>query len=125
MTINPKLLEPTLLWENPNPNSSFSAQNLVLSQNSQNFKYLVLRYKLYMGAKINGKDGELNRGAEFMQKVDNTIGNGYLIGAESNQAYRVLGVTSYTVVSLSNTTSSFEAPNQLIIPIDLYGTNIL
>ncbi len=47
MTINPKLLEPTLLWENPNPNSTMGETTLTGLPDMSSFEYLGIELGIY------------------------------------------------------------------------------
>ena len=121
--LNPKLLEPTLLWSNNNPNNAFSNQDAILNQDTSNFKYLVIEWKNYMGNVIGTSDGNKTRGSNIT-KLDNNVGYGYML-FEGSENYRILFIKSKTIVHFDDTTSNFTSPNQLIIPVAIYGTNIL
>ncbi len=127
MTINPKLLEPTLLWENPNPNAaSFDEQTINNIGNIDNYKYLIIEYKYYFAT----------YGNQFM-KIRKATGLAFPL-INVNLRYEV---TSRTFDFPTNTSVHFAkaymmgvsgawgnatvSDQGLLVPIAIYGTNIL
>ena len=116
-------VEPVLLWENPNPNTSFSGQTINLSQNANNFKYIVFEYKEYADNNYVG----------IYRKVKS--GNGVAFNIyflfEDGNAYKEQGTRK---IQLNDTNVVFNdaynlitdlAFNDHLIPVAIYGTNIL
>lgn len=138
MTINPKLLEPTLLWENTGSwASGFSQQNITLNQSLANFNYFVVEYFTYFAANY-----KYNRETQkFGVGNPTTLYDSYTL--QFSSAF-VSQTTSTTEVArrdfqiVNNTTIKFADAlyfrngtrddaerNQYLLPIAIYGTNIL
>lgn len=124
MTINPKLLEPTLLWSNPNPNQAFNeTYNVVFNTNNAHlkFKYLVFEIKHFVGSS--------NTETQFV-KVPSTIGNPvkediYFVHA-GYMAVRQVGMYgSQNYIGNCYIGEAKTQNNEACIPVRIYGTNIL
>jgi hypothetical protein len=123
MTINPKLLEPTLLWENPNPNVAFnnygSSHPITISND---YNYLVFAYKNDSGDKTI-----------FYSKQSGKWGNATMyypltLAKPNNYTYyRNFVRTSATSGYFDNGKNGIEGrdDNTVMLPIAIYGTNIL
>lgn len=116
MTINPKLLEPTLLWENPNPTSNFAAQTLTIS-NFSAFKYLFVEFKRDTTA----------YGTVFCDKVkldSSGIADSAVNIGKRSRSFRFRENNKADFGGASPMDSTTEN-NSLCIPVRIYGTNIL
>ena len=105
-------LDYTLLWENASPNSSFSSGSIT-TQDMSKFKFIVVEYKDYASAywgckymKCNGKS----------QMYINATEDGYT---------RKLNFSSGTSISVDDAKSGSTINNDYLVPIAIYGTNIL
>ena len=117
--VHEKDIEPTLLWENGSPTSAFAGQTITTSDMSA-YKYIVVEYKYYYQ----------NWGNQFM-KVRFDVSKDYCLTGNNWQydsASRSFRFTS-SAVSFSKAykydTTAIAEDNQLLIPLRIYGTNIL
>ena len=109
-----------LLWENGSPNSAFNSGTLNI--NSSAYKYLIIEYAYYRGWKNTRfvKVGKLaNPNAEYNSF---TIFDGNVSASEI--VSRVFQISD-SAVACENCVSTTTTNNDLIVPIRIYGTNIL
>lgn len=116
------LLEPVLLWENPNPDSSFTStgsSNPITVPNINNFKYLILGYKYWYDS---------NQSIFYIKIKNNRFGTFVGTAVSSNEQLvlqREFEFTSNTSLYFKDCYSNQQVDNQRLIPIVIYGTNIL
>ena len=119
MTINPKLLEPTLLWSNPNPNASFSAQTLT-NVDPRGYKYVFFAFK--------GEQATY-RGLMYSNKCEVDFSNSKRVSGALNCGVRVRPFewNVYNSLNFGAGYNIAQAQNDdsVCVPIYLYGTNIL
>lgn len=127
MTINPKLLEPTLLWENSNPNDSYvgssTTETSFTGGNVANFKYVVVAYRVTADANVQ---------PQYL-KFSNDTGYRYISYADS-------GVSMARNVYLNKAGNSFRVSvcykkvfdstgiaqdNDKLVPVAIFGTNTM
>ena len=120
-------VDTTKLWENENPSSAFTGNDIELS-NSSAFAYLIIGYKAH-------KDS----GTITYKKISNTIGGGdsyigelmTIAGSSSASAScsRAFGIVSATKITFGsgryNNNGTTNLSNDYAIPVVVYGTNIL
>jgi len=118
--VHQKDIEPVLLWENPNPNVAFAAQNITV-QDMSSFKYLVFMYK----------NEYTSAYALEILKIKAQIGV-YLSFEYINQdtvnqliCNRILNITSTTSISITDAYRNQTVDNNKLIPVAIYGTNLL
>ena len=128
MTINPKLLEPTLLWENPNPNINFNVANPISVSSMQPYKFIIIEYKsnaasiqtIFVKLRIIGTGIQTN----FVLGLNAYAnGNCYVVS-------RPLNIPNYTNISFGRAYSmqigeTGSENDSDLIPVRIYGTNIL
>ena len=110
------LLEPTLLWSNSNPNTSFGAQTITTLDMSK-YKYIVIECSSNVLADDNKKERiffkQRYMTPQFAFRLFNTNG--------TNIFYRYCMVKTSTTIEIPDST----VDNYRLIPIAIYGTNIL
>lgn len=121
----------TVLWMNPNPTSSFSAQVVSLSDSLKNYKYFKVLYHsantsdidFYVLFPVLGSDGE------FMFYVGNSQAKGCIsyniANGTARQRRLYINNTAGTEVGFTacqNVTSTTTV-NGALIPIAIYGIN--
>lgn len=111
-------IEPVLLWENANPTVSFSSTTITMNNSSQ-FKYLVIKVTYF-------KSGCIPQ----YYKIDNTTGNSFINIANllsDESASRAISISSSTTATIGNAyvNNSSGQDNEFIIPLAIYGTNVL
>ena len=111
-----KLLEPTLLWANSNPSSDFAATTLTIS-NLSNYKYLIFTYAQSTG------------GVNLVQKVERKDGSFKLFGVYFPDVIyytrRTVTISSTSVAFADCMITETGEANSQLIPIAIYGTDIL
>ncbi len=118
MTINPKLLEPTLLWENSSPDSDYTSTGF----NNRFSLGDITPYKALIFAFRNGN-------ATYYQKV--TIrqigtGVGVMLGIQNvRRNATLMNSLSSLVMFFGDGYSDSTLDNSVCVPIAIYGTNIL
>lgn len=110
-------IEPVLLWENSSPDSSFAAQNITV-QDMSAFKYIVIGYKI--------NDGSANAINYHKIKHDNSyfqICNA--ISGTNNFYSREFQFVNSTTIRIISGYYNGSVSDSSIIPVEIYGTNIL
>jgi len=107
-------LDYTLLWENGSPNSSFNSGQIT-TQDMTNFKYIVVTYK---------KDN--STGGVYIKKYEKIIGQDVYITEYVDDVYRRnLNYDNNTRLTFGSGVKGTTSDNSIIIPIAIYGTNVL
>lgn len=115
--VHEKDIAPVLLWENGNPTSALGSGNVTTLSNS-NYKYLIFAYKI---------DYASSKAIQYI-KVDNELYRDIFICAtnNSNSNYtRVATILSSTSVAFTGGFVDGASDDTAIIPIAIYGTNVL
>ena len=121
MTINPKLLEPTLLWANSNPANDFVTQGVTLSPKATDFRYVVIQWAYWK------EWAGLNLTKMAVAKTSNVT---VMLSGQNQQASEYISRGVY----ITNTGDMFfeackrngnNGADGFIVPIAIYGTNIL
>lgn len=124
--VHQKDVEPVLLWENASPNNALSARQIDIV-NSSAYKYLIIGYK-YFANSFNG--------IHYL-KIDNIPSTTYFLSAlnlTNELASRQIDIPSdYNHINIAagykmNVGATYTAPeenNTFLVPIKIYGTNIL
>lgn len=109
-------IEPTWLWTNPNPTSDFNEQTIIID-NLSNYKYLVVEFKLY----------KTFTGTPKLEKFKNEIGTHYgTLNCGDDTFYgRKFYVISSNEVKFSKAYRGSTTIVDYVIPLAIYGTNIL
>lgn len=114
-------IEPVLLWENPNKNSSYTSGTINPSDMSK-YKYLVIMYKAYyyqtqayMSLKIEIPTFSQNNAVSLS------------CNTASGYAFREIVITGATSVTINDCyyNGSVDSNGYRCIPIAIYGTNVL
>lgn len=116
--VHMKDITPVLLWENSSPTSAFVGQTITTNQSLDNFKYVVIEYK------INYSSGN---GGQF-EKIRMSNKNFYISStAHTNTGIyaRAFTITSATTIVISDGYYNASVDSTAIIPVAIYGTNIL
>ena len=117
MTINPKLLEPTLLWENQNPNVALAPFNLPIT-NPYIYKKLIIEYKTNSGTWMGRKRVEITA---------NYGGYRCYISEYTTSAYRFIRSIRFDAASLDIESGGSTSPytedqgNNAIIITRIWG----
>lgn len=112
--VHEKDITPVLLWENGNPNSSLSSGTITTLDMSK-FKYIVFEYKVY----------KTFVGTQTI-KVKYAIGDsGSMTYIASSYIGRNIYIASSTTITFSSAYENGTANDDFIIPIAIYGTNVL
>ena len=112
--IHEKDITPVLLWENGTPNVAFSAGS-VTTDDMSNFKYLIIKNKMTSSSTLCRFD-----------KVEKIVGQDIWLGQGVDyNYYRNINIDSNTQISFSNGYKSGSTDNDCLIPIAIYGTNLL
>ena len=115
-------IEPVLLWENSSPNSAYtstgSGNPLTLNQALTNFKYLIFAVKWYATA---------NNGIQYFKaKVDLTANSIHLFMInEGLTASRNAAIATSNSLYFEMGYLNSSVDNSTIIPVAIYGTNVL
>ena len=120
-TLHQKDIEPTLLWQNGSPNSAFEGQTVTTADMS-GFKYLAFEYKVHTSNSISSvhKVKMLSSGSvpEFILTTSSQ--------SNSKTWSRIINVASSTSITIGDDYIGAGATdNQYIIPVAIYGTDIL
>ena len=123
--LHQKDIEPTLLWQNGSPSSDFAEQTITTADMSK-FKYIVVEYKYYYQ----------NFGSQIL-KAKIEVNQNYQISC-ANVPYEFISrqfkISSNTSIIFSNvykmdstgTWGNASTTDQnLLVPVAIYGTNIL
>ena len=116
------ILEPTLLWENSSPSSSFNPSDypnsrLTLSQNKNNFSYLKILISLGAGNNIFQIVTLENTSSSYSTTI--SMGDG-------NVAWgRTITFVDSTHIEFGNGVNGSTTNNNRIVFKAIYGTNIL
>jgi hypothetical protein len=111
---------PTLLWENPNPNSAY-AGNSYININWSDYDYLVIRLK----NTVSSTQDQYTK--DFIVAVDSPadsfiVGLGYLPNNDANASFRYVRVNQYGVVFGTGTsTYQWQTSSNIAIPLAIYG----
>lgn len=118
--INEKLIQPTVLWTNPSPTSSFEAQSITLSDAIENYKYYEIIFIAYANNSLS-LDTFLNTGKVVGQRtrlfyVDNYNRTRVVYGVSgTNVTFDVGG--SYT----SYGSQTLSTQNAICVPYQILG----
>ncbi len=118
MTINPKLLEPTLLWSNPSPYLQFLSGDKTLDRGSMaDYKTLIFEFRL-------GGSGNASLYAFAKYSLTDNV---FYMSTVTNEyaATRSVSFTSATTLRFGSGYQGNTANNNRCVPIAIYGTNIL
>ena len=130
MTINPKLLEPTLLWENPNPASDFTytgTNNPISVSSMQPYKYIILEYK---ANRFVNQTAFMKLGVGVGSNVNYCLSINAYANGNAYCVNRPFVIPNYTQIfwtraysmQIGGTGSENDSD---LIPVRIYGTNIL
>lgn len=125
-TMNDIKNEPVLLWQNATPNASYSNNSINLLYNINNYKYIVICYKYYSTA---------NWGYQFIKVQFNQPqiiligGSGYSNEISATRIIRrepnIFNALTIGEAYLSTSSDLMKTDNNYMIPVAIYGTNIL
>ncbi len=108
-------IEPTLLWENSSPTSTFANQTITTADMSS-FKYIVIEAKITLSATDIGQ----------MFKVKYATKRGFISYTASTTTYnRQFNIASATTIEFADSVVNGSTDNAGCIPTAIYGTNIL
>lgn len=111
--ITPKMDTWKLLWTNPNPNSSFSAQTLSLDLSGYDFILVATAYYIYFA----GKHYAWN-----LLKVDDAFTQQLMVVRESNMSSREVTVSGTGIVfGGGKINTSGVTGNECAVPEFIYG----
>ena len=113
MKMNPVLLEPTLLWSNPNPNNALDETSI--SINNTAYNWLIIVYK-EVGNSDWGK-----KTAKIGASADNSYNQIQGMGGSS----RTIRIYSGSISFNKGYNGSGNEDNYALVPIAVYGTNTL
>lgn len=118
----------TTLWTNPNPDTSFSAQTISLSQNISNFDYIKVEYK------DNYSQDTATYKKDFYIKVSDwmnpyTSGGSKIFGIYAYTNYAWCRQFTYTTETTLLISLAYRLNNQTnngngVIPICIKGVNV-
>ena len=111
------ILEPTLLWENSSPNSSFSGGTnaITLNQSVSNFKYIAIEYVAKIGLYL------MSETRKYRVESNNT---GFTLFYYKDW-YRDFALTDNGITVGHATNNSSNTDDDWLVPRRIYGTNIL
>ena len=111
-------LKPTLLWENANPNSNFATQTVTDIKDMSRYKYIIFAYK-WMDIGIGIKYDKFNFA------VNGYVDLFFMGGTETVCRNFQFKSSTSGVFGDSYHNGSKDSTGTYIIPIAIYGTNIL
>ena len=117
--IHRKDIEPALLWENGSPNSSFAGQTITLSESVSNFKFIVIEFKNYYSGTQSSYFRKIKLVSDFNLIATSSNNNENLV--ISRGGYKA----SNTSITFYDAYANQAVDNDRLIPIAIYGTNIL
>ena len=113
-------IEPVLLWENSSPTSDFAGQTITTKDMSK-YKFIVVEYCILVGSSDNEKEINYHKfqysTPSFGQRIFSTNG--------TNIMYRYFVITSSTAIQFNDATFGGNTANDRVIPLAIYGTNVL
>lgn len=118
--IHEKDITPVLLWENATPNVAFAAQTITTIDMSK-YKYIVFEYKDVSSTtykKTKKIEYNIDNGNDF------SIGEPLYTGAMTAYA-RKMKISSSTSIVFNDCYLGSSVDNAFMIPIAIYGTNLL
>lgn len=116
-------LEPTLLWTNLNPNTSFRAQQIDVDMT--NYKYIIVEYKRVSNSTFQETAIKKLGVAPYPGDPETPIGFCISeIGMDGTIIYRPVCFTSLTKLYILDCKYNGNTDNAGLIPIRIYGTNI-
>jgi hypothetical protein len=122
-------LQLTLLWENGSTSSEFSGGDITLSEAITNYKYIVIEYveNLYIGMKSNIiQHRKFRTGTSYGYTTMRMKLFGYSpYDADGDMLTRYIGVKSDTQLYVFGGYNGSTSNNWVMVPIKIYGTNIL
>lgn len=115
-------IEPVLLWENANPNTSFAEATITTADMSK-YKYIVIEYKAYYAN---------NQSTKFLKSAIKDFDNGRLSLtdvfesiSEDLSSCRNMIINSTTSITIGDNYTNQNVDNTRLIPVAIYGTNLL
>ena len=118
--VQPNALQATTLWTNQNPTSAMS-QNTITTSNMSSYIAIIVEYKLYYGA----GQTTLFQKVAFSSEKDFALSCCAGGANEDLRVYRSFQFTSATSIEIRNCYANSSIDNNRLIPIAIYGTNIL
>lgn len=119
-TINNRI-NATELWRNPDITQNFAAQTITIA-NKENFAYLIFIFA------ANNQSGD-NQREQYITKMINFDNEQFAVRLYNtngtNIHYRYALIPNNTSVQFNDATSGGTTDNTRIIPVAIYGTNIL
>lgn len=123
--INPKLLEPTLLWENPNKNSSLGETEISVANLSDYKKFIVV----WSSYKSSNSTAQYTI-SEFLydSAIDSYtnmsyVGDDYTVIRGIKFVNNKINIAQAVLINLTNLSTSND--NQRVKPIYIYGSKYL
>lgn len=112
-----------LLWTNQSPNSAFQSQSITTSDDMSNYKYIVIIYKQEQD---DAQSSKLETHMKFNYELDKY---GSLTSLSNNEIcvefYRLFKINSSTTIQFNDGWKSSIKDNTSIIPLYIYGTNVM
>lgn len=110
-----------LLWTNPSPDSSFQSQTIMTNDDMSNYKYIVVVYKQ------ESNDTQLATHMKFNYEIDKygsltSLSNNGIICIEFHRLFKI---SSSTTIQFNDGWKNSVKDNSSIIPLYVYGTNMM
>lgn len=117
-------IEPVLLWENSSPTSAFNPQNISVNSMAD-YKFIVVGFKRTNSSSINIQYTKVKKVYGKYSFTDFADDNSSASAYQENVTHRSFQLVNDTTVQFYAGFINNETNNDVNIPVEIYGTNVL